>query len=159
MTRKKVFVLVCLGSSFLQALFAQTQEPHFVNIGEGYTSAQAGDEMQVEGRMFSAPDPICADLHGANRLEGPSRVLELSVGKGFGLGELRVIAVDSRGDPVRPIPVAVEVEEKSFERLNMDEYRAGGREIVPLQSGDLLFRVRSICSDTVKSAVVRATVR
>ena len=160
MWKSRAGLLAWLGFAFLQSLSAlQTKEPQFVHLGEGYTAARAGEEMRVEGRMFSAPDPICDNLPEAKRFEAPSGALEFSVGGSIGLGELGVTAVDSQDNPVRPIPVSIEIEEGSLERLNTEEYRSGGRAIIPMERGELLFQIRSICTMPIEGIVVRAIVR
>ena len=95
---------------FVVALKAQSEEPRYAG-GEGYTSANLTASIEVGARMFSAPDNLamCAALPKPTTLITNKNEYIMKVGDIFSPEDLKIVAVDSTGKTLKPIPIDVSV--------------------------------------------------
>ena len=125
----------------------QGQSPYFWDIGEGYTGEDGSRGLQVSWRQFSAPDlePLCASSPTPDRLVARESHIELKVGETISFQDLHVLALDSMGTPLDPIPITVGIEEKAPPIVDLKNYRESTGPIAVIGTGEFLLRIRRLC--------------
>ena len=115
--------------------------------------------MRVSWRRFSAPDfdSICEDVPSDILLSAPTAPTTLVVGEPFDLEALGVVATDQDRTLLAGVPVTVQVREQP-PLLDVQAFRAALGPIVPVTPGDLMLRVRTLCSETPAEVLVPVVV-
>ena len=139
------------------------QEPYFGWIGEGYTAAKETQGLDVSWRQFSAPDfeSLCASSPTPDRLAARDTQIELTVGDTFWFGDLQVMALDSEGMPLDPVPITLGMEGKTPAIVDFQRYRESTGPLVAIGSGEFRVRIRPICiqpSDPPGELILRYSV-
>lgn len=157
LARRACWLATCVVCSVTAA------EPLFVRLAEGYTSKDARAGIVVAPRMFSAP--TFAELCSRHQL--PSRLLvmtpeplRLSRGQWFPYDRLVVLAVDSSGRILPPVPIVVEAEETTPELLDLRSDMTADLDgkVLPVREGSFQFRLRTICDNHGAAATIDAEV-
>jgi len=128
-------------------------------VAEAWTAPDEQSTIDAGYRMFTASDDSCAKAPAPARLVAKGPVVVLHVGKWFDFSSLRIIAVDTAGHTLAPVPVQLEIEEiyPPLFSLRNDIIGYGGT--TPTRPGRFKFRVRTICLGTSAEVFVPAVVR
>jgi hypothetical protein len=124
-------------------VWAQTDV--FATIAEGYTSAGAWLPMKVGLRMFSAPDmdALCGAPGRPRQLVPRNETMSIPAGEWFDLGRLRVAGVDDKGQPLAPVPIAIQVDTSAGSQLfNLRSDAISNGRIMPVRAGRTRFARR-----------------
>ena len=126
----------------------QSQSPYFGWIGEGYTAAKESQGLQISWRQFSAPDfeSICAASPTPDQLTARDTHIELKVGETFSFRDLHVMALDSMGKPLDPVPITLNMEGKTPAIVDFQQYRQSTGPLVAIGSGEFRIQIRTLCS-------------
>ncbi len=91
---------------------AQNKDEEFMAIGEGFTSEDFSKGINVAHRAISAPDTrkLCASSPAPSQLLAREDHIEVTVGEPFSLGDLNIVAIDSEGRILKPIPIGVDID-------------------------------------------------
>jgi hypothetical protein len=127
----------------------RSQAPYFGWIGEGYTAARESQGLQVSWRQFSAPDfeSICASSPAPDQLTARDTHVELKIGETFSFRDLRVMALDSMGMPLDPVPIGLNMEAKTPAIVDFQQYRQSTGPLVAIGTGEFRVRIRTLCSE------------
>jgi hypothetical protein len=150
-----------LALAVLVARAAAGEDPAFVRLAEGFTSVNHQFGIVAGQRVFSVPTfpGICTPLEAPARLEVlSSEPLRLVRGRWFSYERLVVVAVDSAGNALPPVPIELDVENVSPELLNLRSDMTAGDRVLPVRAGAFRFRVRTICDGHVADATIGAEV-
>jgi hypothetical protein len=129
---------------------ASPVEPFYVRVAEGLTSPTLSEGIAVAPRMMSAPDltRACQDPRFTQRLESPTKSLQLRVGERLALNTLAIVAVNDANEAmVPPIPIAIEALDTSppVLQLRSDDPDLNAARIYPLNLGTFRLRISSMC--------------
>jgi len=137
-------------------------QPYFVRIADGLTAPSLAEAMRVAPRMFSAYqlDAACQTPRRIDRLEAPTREVELRVGERLTLSTLNIVAVNDANVAVVGVPVAFEVEERnpSAVQLRSDDPDLDAGRLLSIASGRFRMRVRTICVNSPVEIVISGNV-
>ena len=158
-------IFFALFPTFVFAAEAQGDEENkfeFGVFGEGYTSANYSEGLRVAWRMFSAPDTqkLCASTSIVHQFVAREDHFNVAVGNPFYLSELRIVALNSAGRILKPIPITVETDAAVFDLIYISSYQTKGNGIFILRPGTFQVRVRPFCegSDSAK-LIIQYTVK
>lgn len=146
----KGFSATAIALSLLAACQGSAAEPVFQHLAEGLTSKNKKVGIMAAQRMFSVPamGEVCAHLQAPARIVvmGP-KPLQLVRGQWFSYRRLVVLAVDSSGKVLPPVPITVEVEGITPPVLNLlsDMTASPDGKVLPIGEGGFRFRFRAIC--------------
>ncbi len=130
-------------------LSADVEGVYFGSAGEGYSSSQSGEEIELSYRMFTAPmsEELCRDAGSNQELLTSMPVVTLVVGDQFSLTDLKIDALDEDGMFQKRVPIVVGVPliEDGFL-----EYRPDEIEFVAVKPGAMQVEVMSYCMPTVR---------
>lgn len=140
----KVELCVPKGEELVPSLPKETQ---FVTIAEGMTSTSPQEGIRVGYRMFTAPDlqAACTNSKQPASLFFRNASLLLRIGRRFHLGQLVVLAVNGSGQILPPVPIALDAELKDPPLLDLKSDSLSDTSILPLASGRLRLRARTVC--------------
>src|SRR6266508_570131 len=94
----------------LVVLIGYLAQAPFVQVGEGFTTDDVHHGIDAGYRRFSTPDAkqMCATAPRPNSFRGPDSSLRLSTNRWFALSRLAVLAQDSDGRVLSPVPITIE---------------------------------------------------
>jgi hypothetical protein len=141
---------VCLAAASGCAARSAAVEPLYVRVAEGLTSPTSAEGIAVAPRMLSAPELVraCQDPRITQRLESPTRSLQLRLGERLPLNTLAIVAVNDANEAmVPPIPIAIEALDTSppVLQLRSDDPDLNAARIYPLNLGTFRLRISSLC--------------
>lgn len=152
------FLIVVLGVALMQNPAPSATK--FATIAEAWSAPAKDADMIVAHRLFSTDQlaDVCARAMTPARLvlETP---LNLRAGEPFALTSLRIMAIDESGRALPPIPLLIEVEALERPILDLRSETTADGIIVPIRSGQFMFRARAICVESVAPVFAAATVR
>lgn len=133
--------LICAGC--LQA----RAETYWATIGEGYTSAEMSSGIKAWPRAFSAPDfeKICSLGDKVSQLIARDQEIQVNVGDAFSYEQLKVVALDARGNILEPIPISIGMDDPD----EIAPKRSDQDQILFMRPGHLQIRVYVICGGSV----------
>ena len=104
--------MACVLTAVLIALGSTAEEPQFEHLAEGYTSTARTSGIEAGYRMFTVPwsRENCPGFPRATKLLLSGAPPQLTVGKWFPYDRLAIVALDSSGNLLPPIPILIEVE-------------------------------------------------
>ena len=91
-------------------------------------------------------EAICASAESPYQLIAREDLIEVMVGETFSLRDLSVIAVDSVGEPLKPIPITIDTDAETNVIINLDEYIRTGDGILALRPGTFRLWIHPFCS-------------
>lgn len=159
----RTFSHLASGLAACVACDAAIAQPAFVRLAEGLTSKHEEVGIVVAPRMFSLPTfaELCSPLRPPGRLVVVTpEPLRLPTGQWFRYDRMVVLAVDSSGKVLPPVPIVIEVEETTPELLNLQSDMTADPDgkLLPVRAGNLRFRLRTICDGHVAATTVSAEV-
>lgn len=128
-----VWLLVCSHAVYVYG----GGDAEYSTIGEGYTSINYSEGIRVAPRMFSAPDmpALCATVEKPAKLIARENHIQIRVGELFSFGDLNIVAVDSTGQLLKPIPIIVDTDADINKTIDITNYRETSGRILALRSG------------------------
>ncbi len=145
----------------LVATPASSDEPLFVTLAEGFTSADEETGIVAGQRMFTAPTflDVCAPLEAPDRLVlVGNEPVELTDGEWFPYDRLIVVAVDVAGAVLPPVPIAIDVEQVEPPVLSLRSDMTANDEVLAIAEGRFRLRVQTRCDDHAAELMVEAEV-
>jgi hypothetical protein len=137
-------------------------QPYYVRIADGLTAPSLTEAMPIAPRTFSAYQlqAACQTPRRIDRLEAPTREVELRVGERLTLSTLNIVAVNDANIAVAGVPVSFEVEERnpSAVQLRSDDPDLGAGRLLSIASGRFRLRVRTICVNSPVEIVIAGNV-
>jgi hypothetical protein len=162
-----LLVLVAVGAAAwvhcASPAAAQARRSHYVRVADALTAATLAEPMRVAPRMFS-PYPLseaCRRPARIDRLEAPSRTIEMRAGDRLALASLRVVAVSDANAAVAGVPVAIEAEERdpSPVLLRSDDPDLNEGRLHAVSAGTFRLRIRTLCAAVNAAFTIRVNVR
>ncbi len=106
---------------------SKDEEFEFWHIAEGYTSEDFSKGINVAHRAFSAPTrELCASSPAPSQFLAREDHIEVTVGEPFSLRDLNIVAIDSEGRILKPIPIRVDTDAKGG-LIDYWDFQAGAR--------------------------------
>lgn len=153
------------GSSFVARVapsVATGPLPFFVHVAEGLTAPSLTEPMRVAPRMFSALQltAACRTPRRVDRLEAPTRTVELRVGDALTLSTLNIVAIGDANNAVADVPVAFDAEERTppIVSLRSDDPDLDAGRLRTLAEGRFRLRVRTICVNDAAEIMINGRV-
>ncbi len=131
---------------------SKDEEFEFMAIGEGYTSEDFSKGINVGWRAFSAPDvrKLCASSPAPSQLLAREDHIEVTVGEPFSLGDLNIVAIDSEGRILKPIPIRVDID-ANRDAVDDWDYQTEGKGLRALRPGTFRLLIRPFCNGKADS--------
>jgi len=150
--------LLALFCSVLPLL--ATDDASFLTIAEALSSGANRSGIRASYRMFTLATlhEACASASTTSKLESTKLPVRLYVGRWFSLQEISVIAVDSKGERLPPVPLMIDVDEGARSLLDLKPEMLTSDKVFATRKGTFRFRIRTICPGPSVQTFVQATV-
>jgi hypothetical protein len=170
------FIMVTIVFSVLGILVfelsAKNEKFDYGTIGEGYSAHDLSQGINVAWRMFTIRDieAVCATVAKPSRLITKKKEYVITVSDIFSFNDLAVVAVDTAGKPLKPIPIIMEMsetnnttEKDTKELIDIEKYKAngGGANVRALRPGTFHIRIRTLCTEPdkpVREIIIKYTI-
>ncbi len=148
--------------SFVVSGCASTPDRYYVQVAEGLTSPSLTEGIRVAPRRFAASQLVeaCKDPLVVARLEVAPNPLELREDGRYELSSLSVVAVNAADVAMSPMPIVLEVEERSppVVQLRSDDPDLNAGRLHVVRAGEFRMRVRTMCGTPHVEVMIRGLV-
>ncbi len=141
-----IFLSFALLTAWLGFLWAENNEGSFGTLAEGLTSSSSSERITARERMFTIYDlrELCKGPQPSRLIPREDHV-QIKIGNMFSLQDLSVVAVNSAGEIMKPIPIILDTDARS-DLIDASAFRANADGIRALQPGRFHVRIRPLCS-------------
>jgi hypothetical protein len=138
---------------------AVADDATFLTVAEALSSGAGNSGIQAGHRMFTLTTirEACASRSNTETLESTVSV-KLHAGRWFSLDGFSVIARDTAGKRLPPVPLVIEVDEGARSLLDLKPEMTASDKLFATRKGAFRFRIRTICPGPSVQTFVRATV-
>ncbi len=128
-------------------------------LGEGYSAPSLSEGIDVGPRAFTiyTLKEACEGPH-PTRLVAREDHIQLRSGQVFHMRDVSIVAVDSEGKVMKPVPITVDSDATS-EMIDTWNFGAPTDEIRALRPGKFRMRFRALCSHPAPEVTIYYTVK
>ena len=131
----------------------------YLTIAEAWSAPDADSNMVAAYRLFSTPmlQETCSRTASAARLVAPTAIT-LRIKESFYLTALKIVAMDSSGRPLPPVPLGIDVADADARLLDLRADVIANATVLAVRSGTVTFRAQTICPGMRATTFVTAVV-